>query len=452
MGVSFPIDIAPDCPFGHHNIPFGIFSTASDVGLGNQRRAGVAIGNFVLELDVLAKHGFFEGTTLSRPLGDVFLSTDLNAFATFPAADRRAVRTTIVENLTNGSSALYKDDALNTAAFVPLGKIQMHLPMTITDYTDFFCSLVHAENALRLLSLPVPQAFYEYPMGYNGRISSIAVSNTDVVRPRGFFRSPGTDHPIYQPTQQLDFEVEFGAFLASPVEAGKNVTAREAEDLIFGYVLLNDWSSRDIQKYEMHPFGPFHSKSFLTSISAWVVMPEAMSNCPCRAPPSLSSQISPTLEVDDANHGLHDVQFSVKVSRKSVNLSLSDRTLTIEISGKGAQDVDIVRSNLADAFWSHYQMIAYQSSSGCGMSTGDLLGSGTLSSPPDKIQEDSKVAGNGCLAEILACKHILPDVGGRPMQWLEDGDGLTIEGWFTAADGTKAGFGGVTGLVVPAVL
>jgi fumarylacetoacetase len=169
---------------------------------------------------------------------------------------------------------------------------------------------------MRIFGQGVPPAFYEYPMGYNGRISSIAVSGTEVVRPHGFFKPAGEDRTNYQASAQLDFEVEMGAFISLPINGPKTVTAKEAADHIFGYVLLNDWSARDIQKHEMAPFGPFHSKSFLTSISPWVVTLDALRGSRTAPPASCSSPISPVLMCDEEDHGLFDVNLFASISRK----------------------------------------------------------------------------------------------------------------------------------------
>ena len=153
-------------------------------------------------------------------------------------------------------------------------------------------------------------------MGYNGRLSSIDVSGADVVRPCGFFKASGGDRTAYQPSAQLDFEVEMGAFISAPVNAPKTITAKEAADHIFGYVLLNDWSSRDIQKHEMAPFGPLHSKSFRTSISPWIVTLDALKSSPTKLPPVVSSPVSPTLDLDQENTGVFNVDLIASVSRK----------------------------------------------------------------------------------------------------------------------------------------
>ncbi|KIX06977.1 fumarylacetoacetase [Rhinocladiella mackenziei CBS 650.93] len=421
--VSFPITIPKDSPFGLYNIPFGIFSTSPDVGLGSKPRAGAAIGEFVLELAELAKHGIFaaESETL-MPWEDIFLEPVLNSFAALPAEERRWIRSTIIQNLFNSKSLLFTDSDLNEKAFVPMDHVQMHLPMIITDYTDSFSSLIHAQN--------LPSAFTEYPMGYNGRISSIMVSRTGVRRPCGFYLSPGDSRPTFQPSKQLDFEIELGAFISKPIDFGGTVDAKTAADHIFGYVLHNDWSARDIQKYEMPPLGPLHSKGFITTISPWVVTVDALKSSTAGPPTSNSTKIHPALVADEKDHGVYDIEFNATVIRG------------------GGDPVEIVRSNFTHSYWSIPQMIAYQSSAGHGIHTGDLVASGTISSPAPELKKG--LGTYGCLLEVFAQNHVLPEVGGKPMSWLEDGDTFTIEGWFRTEDGSKGGFGGVTNLVLSA--
>lgn len=179
-------------------------------------------------------------------------------------------------------------------------------------------------QALRPFNIPIPSAFYEYPMGYNGRLSSIAISGAEVVRPCGFFRMAGDGPTKFQPCAQLDFEVEMGAFISVPVDAPKRITAKEAADHILGYVLLNDWSARDIQKHEMTPFGPLHSKSFRTSISPWVVTLDALKSSPTAPPPVVSSNVSSVLDLEDGDHGIFAIDLVANVSRMAVIRSLTN--------------------------------------------------------------------------------------------------------------------------------
>jgi len=221
-------------------------------------------------------------------------------------------------------------------------------------------------------------------MGYNGRLSSITTSGADVVRPCGFYPADGQSRPTFQPTRQLDFEIELGAFLSKPVEFGTTVDAKTAAaDHIFGYVLLNDWSARDIQKYEMPPLGPFHSKGFITTISPWIVTPEALESSKAASPRSNTTQIHPKLFSDENNHGVYDIDLRASVARKldSDPRSCVIRNADSRARGGGNAAVDIARSNLRDSYWGIPQMIAYQSSSGLGLHNGDLVAGGTISSP-----------------------------------------------------------------------
>ncbi|OKL58163.1 hypothetical protein UA08_06408 [Talaromyces atroroseus] len=424
---TFPVEVAEDCPFGIHNIPFGIYSIP-----GQARRAATVVGKWIIDLNTLVQNDVFTHADHADSLEGVFLQPVLNDFASLPLAVRQYVRLTIIENLNNAESPFYTNVKVQSQAFVPLEQAEMHMPMRLTDYTDFYSSIVHADTAGKGMNFPIPPAFWEYPMAYNGRVSSVRVSGTEVIRPKGFFLvTPSDSHVQLQPSRELDFEMEMGCFISHPVQAGEIVSAKEAQKHVFGYVLLNDWSARDIQKYEMNPFGPFHSKSFLTSISPWVVTPEALEGSLVQPVASNASVISSHLQNDPNNHAGYDIEFSVSLSRK------------------GSDPVQIVRSYLKDSYWDSLQMIAYQSSSGCGLHTGDLLGSGTNSSATPVSRDPSSPVGCGCLLEAVAANIGLPKVANESVRWLEDGDLVTMEGWFTTPDGKKGGFGPLTGLVVP---
>jgi fumarylacetoacetase len=273
-------------------------------------------------------------------------------------------------------------------------------------------------------------------MGYNGRVSSIHLSGTNVVRPSGFYPKPRAVRPTFQPTQQLDFEIELGAFISQPIPFGSTADAKTAAKHVFGYVLHNDWSARDIQKYEMPPLGPMHSKGFITTISPWVVTVEALNASKTGPPTSNSTDIHPSLVADEDDHGVYDIEFSATVARRKSSTS------AVEV-------VELIRSNYAYSYWSIPQQIAYQSSSGHGIATGDLIASGTISSPAPDVK--TGLGTYGCLLEVHAQKHVLPEVAGGEMAWLEDGDRFSIEGWFDGEDGTRCGFGGLVNVVMPAV-
>ncbi|KIV92636.1 fumarylacetoacetase [Exophiala mesophila] len=433
MGVRYPITVPERCPFTLQNIPFGIFSLEDTQDQESTLRAGSAIGDFVLDLHTLAQYGGFEAVGISRSSVNVFSGPNLNSFAALPAADRARVRLLIIDLLSQSESMLFQNAELNNKAFILKDHVTMHVPMAITDYSDSFGSLIHANNTLGPFGFPMPQSWFHYPMAYNGRTGGVEVSGNDIIRPSGLFPDPITGKVILQPSRQLDFEIGIGMFVGKPVEKGETITAQEASDHIFGLVLHNDWSARDHQKFEMAPLGVFHSKSFSTSISPWVVTLDALQACVAPPPPSNLTEIHPMLRCDDKNTGMFDVDLPATVSRN------------------GGLGVEITRSNHKDEYWSLTQMLAYHSLNGCGLKTGDLISTGTISSP----QHDSRAqyrgpATNGCLTEVFALGNTLPEVGGKPMSWLEDGDRLTIEGWFRARDGTQAGFGPLTSLIRPA--
>ena len=285
-------------------------------------------------------------------------------------------------------------------------------------------------------------------MGYNGRVSSIRPSGTDVRRPSGFYPNEGDERPTFQSSRQLDFEIEIGAFICKRVEFGDTVDAKVAADHIFGYVLHNDWSARDIQKYEMPPLGPMHSKGFLTTISLWVVTPDALEYSKAGPPISNGTHIHPALVADDKNHGVYDIELTASVYSYALINPLNLGVLAKSFLGDCGDPVDIIKSNFSYSYWSIPQMIAYQSSTGHGLNVGDLVASGTISSPVPEVK--SGLGTYGCLLEALAQRHELPKVSGRAMEWLEDGDVFTIEGQFETCDGGRGGFGGVSSMVLPA--
>ena len=219
-------------------------------------------------------------------------------------------------------------------------------------------------------------------MAYNGRTGGVEVSGNDIIRPSGLFPDPITGKVILQPSRQLDFEIGIGMFVGKPVEKGETITAQEASDHIFGLVLHNDWSARDHQKFEMAPLGVFHSKSFSTSISPWVVTLDALQACVAPPPPSNLTEIHPMLRCDDKNTGMFDVDLPATVSRRFSYL-ISDPLADWSL-GNGGLGVEITRSNHKDEYWSLTQMLAYHSLNGCGLKTGDLISTGTISSPVSK--------------------------------------------------------------------
>ncbi|KAK4893282.1 hypothetical protein LTR27_008405 [Elasticomyces elasticus] len=228
----------------------------------------------------------------------------------------------------------------------------------------------------------------------------------------------------------MDFEIELGAFISKPVSFGTSVNARQAAACVFGYVLHNDWSARDVQKYEMPPLGPMHSKGFVTTISPWIVTVEALEHCRTEPPVSNNTSIHESLMADEVDHGVYDIELGASITRH------------------GSEPTKIVQTNYKHSYWSVPQQIAYQSSSGQSIRTGDLVASGTISSPAPVVK--TGLGTYGCLLEVFAQMHTLPTVGGSAMAWLEDGDTVTFEGSFKTADGSNGGFGGLANRILPA--
>ena len=412
------IDVAPYSHFPIQNLPFGIFKPAN-----GPARVGVAIGEFVLDLAVLEERGHFRAPEIGD--GAVFSTDALNAFLALDRPAWRKVRE-IIQHLLNSETATLRDDAeLRASAFHPQTEVTMQLPARIGDYTDFYSSYHHAHNVGTMLRGPENALMPNWkwlPVAYHGRASSIVVSGTDVRRPHGQIKPPDAATPMFGPTRSFDYELET-AFLIGPGNPlGTPIAIDKAIDHIFGLVLMNDWSARDVQAWEYQPLGPFLAKNFSTSISPWVVMLEALE--PFRKPlPTQDPEPLPYLS-------------TTKDFTYDINLEAHLQTGTL------SEPHVITRTNFQNLYWSIAQQLAHHTVNGCNLQPGDLLASGTISGPT----EDSR----GCMLELTwrgANPLTLPN--GETRKWLEDGDRLTITGW-AQGDGYRVGFGEVTGRILPA--
>ncbi len=394
---------APDSPFPLNNLPFGVFS------LGDAPRCGAAIGDQVLDLAALQAQG------LLPPCG--FEEPALNGFMAQGPARWAEVRATLTALLAEGAQSDLG------AALHPLDTITLHLPFRVSEYTDFYAGRQHAYNVGCMFRGPenaLPPNWLHMPIGYNGRASTVVVSGTDIRRPLGQRKPPGADVPDFGPCRRLDFELELGAVVGTPTVMGERLSVDQADQAIFGYVLLNDWSARDIQAWEYQPLGPFQAKAFATTISPWVVTAEALSPFRC-ATPAREVPLLPHLA--DTGPMLFDIDLSV---------SLSAHGETAEIS----------RTNYREMYYSAAQQLAHHSSSGCAMRTGDLLGSGTISGPaPDSF---------GSLLELSWGGERPLDLPFGQRSFLEDGDTVTLSG-HAGGDGYRIGFGDCTGRILPAL-
>ncbi|KAI5791921.1 hypothetical protein EDC01DRAFT_101658 [Geopyxis carbonaria] len=406
------IDIPADSDFTLANIPFGIFSTPSNP----RPRVGTIVGDTIIDLSTLS---------LSFPLHpsappSIFASPTLAPFAALPKPIRTAVRSAL-QHILHTTPA-----ASPTASLLPhlhsAAAATLHLPFAIGDYTDFYAGLHHARTVgtlFRGAAAALQPNYLHLPVGYHGRASSVVPSGTQVVRPRG--QLPPAP-PTWAPTQKLDFELELGCFIAGGNVLGTPVPAGKAADLVFGYVLVNDWSARDVQAWEYVPLGPFTAKSFATTISPWVVMPEALAaaRVPAMARPAESAELLPYLrEGGEGGAG-----------------GVLDVNLTVDING-----VPVTKTRGRHVLWSFEQMVAQQTVGGCNLRTGDLLASGTIS---------GEGAGEaGCLLEATRNgERAVKLGGGEERMWIEDGDEVEIRGWWGEGDG-RVGFGECRGVVVP---
>ena len=410
------IDVAADSDFPIQNLPYGVFSTPSSA----QKRVGVAIGDFVLDLAALESEGL-----LKTGAEGVFAQGALNAFMALGPQAWSATRARISELLRHDAATLRDNAALRKRALLPRNEVQLHMPFAVAGYTDFYSSKEHATNVgimFRGKDNALQPNWLHIPIAYNGRASTVVVSGTPIIRPQGQLKPPSADVPSFGPCKRLDFELEMGVVVGGASQMGDRLTEAQASEMIFGFVLLNDWSARDIQQWEYVPLGPFQAKAFGTSISPWVVTREALE--PFRvAGPTQDPTPLPYLQQKGANN--------------------YDLNLDVELRANGAKDyARIARTNFKYMYWSSVQQLVHHASGGCAMNVGDLLGSGTISGP-EKDQRGSllEISWNG--SEPID----LP--GGVKRTFFEDGDSLSIRGW-CQSDGYRIGFGEVEGTILPA--
>jgi fumarylacetoacetase len=412
------IEVAPDSHFPIQNLPFGVFKPAQ-----GGARVGVAIGDLVLDLAVLEELGHFRSPEFGQT--PVFNEGALNSLLSLGRPAWSKARETIQHLLKDDTATLRDDAELRTRAFHAQKEVTMQLPARIGDYTDFYSSFHHAHNVgtmLRGAENALMPNWKWLPVAYHGRASSIVVSGTDVRRPHGQIKPPDAAAPIFGPSRSFDYELET-AFLIGPGNPlGTPIPADRAPDHIFGLVLMNDWSARDIQAWEYQPLGPFLAKNFCTSISPWVVTLDALE--PFRKPLPIQDP-EPLAYLRRPNDFSFDIQLEAQLE-----------------TDKLAQPHVITRTNFQNLYWSISQQLAHHTVNGCNLQPGDLLASGTISGPTEESR--------GCMLELTwrgANPLALPN--GEARKWLEDGDRLTITGW-AQGGGYRVGFGEVTGRILPA--
>ncbi|EXJ68283.1 fumarylacetoacetase [Cladophialophora psammophila CBS 110553] len=411
--------------FSLANLPFGIISTASK----STPHPAVAIGEHCLDLQEFAASGAFSSLGFDV---SCFSKPTLNDFAALGRPVHRSVRKYLqdvfVEN-TSLASVLQSNKPLQGKCLIPREQVEMHTPMHIGDYTDFYAGKNHAFNVGCLFRGPdnaLQPNYTHLPVGYHGRASSVVISGTPITRPNGqILENPAATPkiPIFSACRRLDIELELGAFLCKGNKMGTNIPISEAADYIFGFVLLNDWSARDIQAWEYVPLGPFLAKNFGSTISPWVVLTDALEPFRCKGIPN-ETNLLPYLQ-EKAENNVYDIR------------------LQVDITPESGSTTTILNSNGRNLLFSFPQMLAHHSIGGCPMAVGDLLGSGTISG--------TEAGTEGSMLEITkGGKESIKLNGGVERKFLEDGDTITMYGVCGTEESGLVGFGECSGKILPA--
>jgi len=407
------VETARGSDFPIQNLPLGVFS------VGNRRRhACVAIGDFVLDLTELADLLDEEWRgDLSQPV--------LNAWLARGPEAQSALRERLQELL---SDERYRDDL--EPQLIGQTEVRMHLPCVVGDYTDFYVGIHHATNVGKQFRPDNPLLpNYKYvPIGYHGRASSVRVSGEPVIRPNGQRKAPDADAPEYGPSRRLDYELELGLWVGRGNDLGQTIPIDEADGHIAGWCLLNDWSARDIQAWEYQPLGPFLAKNFMTSVSPWIVTGDALDPFRVAMPARANGDPDPLPYLQGGPDSAFEIQLEATLS-------------TAKMREEGLPAQRLSRGTASSAmYWSAAQIITHHASNGCNLQSGDLIGTGTLSTDSD--------SGLGSLLEISrGGKEPIELPGGEKRAFLEDGDEVTLRAWCEAEGAVRIGFGECVGRV-----
>ncbi len=389
--------------FPPSNLPYGIFSKSNQ----DAARVGIAIGDHVLDLAAVA-------AATDHQHAAAFATGSLNAFLALGRPVWSQTRARVTELLTDETHRTSVEPHL-----LPRDAVRLHMPFEVGDYVDFYSSQHHAENLSRILrpeNPALPAAWRHLPIGYHGRAGTVVVSGTDIVRPSGQRKAPNESTPTYGPSQRLDIEAEVGFVVGTPSQLGEPIHVDGFAEHVFGIVLVNDWSARDIQAFEYVPLGPFLGKSFATSVSPWVVPLDALADARV-SPPARDPEPLPYLRDAPGDPWGLD--------------------LNLEVTWNGTV---VSRPPFAEMYWTPAQQLAHLTANGASVRTGDLYASGTVSGPArDQRGSLIELAWNGADPVRLA--------DGGPRAFLEDGDTVTISGWAPGVGGVRIGLGEVTGTV-----
>ncbi|KIF76149.1 fumarylacetoacetase [Streptomyces sp. 150FB] len=400
-----PLEPAEGDPFGPHNLPYGVFSTADEPA---RRRLGVRIGDQVLDAGAAAR-------ALGSPYEKLLAQPSLGPLMAAGRTAWRDVRRALTAWVTVPAHRKDVEPLLH-----PLGSVTMHLPYEVADYVDFYASEHHATNVGRIFrpdGLALPVNWKHLPIGYHGRAGTVVVSGTEVARPSGQRKAPADPAPVFGPSVKLDIEAEVGFVVGTPSVQGSAVELASFRDHVFGLSLLNDWSARDIQAWEYVPLGPFLGKSFATSVSAWVTPLEALDAARI-APPARTERLLPYLDdTDEEEPGGLDLRLSIALNGQVIS-----------------------EPPFSTMYWTAAQQLTHMTVNGASLRTGDLFASGTVSGP-DR-------AGYGSLLELTWNGTEPLELPGGKRTFLEDGDEVTMTAWAPGPDGTRVGLGEVTGRIV----
>jgi len=415
--MSF-IEVSPDSHFSIQNLPYGVFSTPENA----QHRIGVAIGDQILDLSVVKS--LFNGPILSQSQ-DAFDKPVLNDFMALGYGAWKEARARLQELLGTSCDDLKENAELRTNAFVPMESATMYLPANIGDYTDFYSSIHHATNVgimFRGKDNALMPNWRHLPVGYHGRASSVVVSGTPVRRPMGQMRPDEAAPPVFGPCKLLDFELEMAFFCGPSNKMGQPIPVDKAHEHIFGMVVMNDWSARDIQKWEYVPLGPFLGKNFGTSISPWIVTMDALQPFIVA---NMEQEPKPLAYLQHNDNYNFDINLEVKLKVDGLDTPSS-----------------ISKSNYKYMYWTPKQQLAHHTVTGCNTQPGDLMASGTISGPTEQEY--------GSMLELCwKGTKTIELGGGETRKFLKDGDEVIMTG-YCQGDGYRVGFGEVTGKVLPA--
>ncbi len=406
------LDIPEDSDFSIYNLPFGIFSTKEKT-----KRVGVAIGDQIVDVSAVASLKHFK--KLEIPM-ECLLNDTLNSFIALGKKKTNGVRKIIQELLLKGSRKLRNKEGV----FVSQRSARMHLPIAVGDYTDFYSSIEHATNVgimFRGKENALMPNWKHIPVGYHGRASSIVVSGENIRRPKGQSKAKDAKKPSFGPSKRLDMELEMGFVVGKATKLGNPIAVDKANNHIFGMVLFNDWSARDIQAWEYVPLGPFLGKSFASSISAWVVTMEALEYFRVNGPRQ-SPAVLPYLKTKDKQN--IDIKLEVGLTPPRGNENI------------------ICKSNYKYMYWSQAQQLAHHTINGCNVNVGDLMASGTISG------KDESSYGSMLELAWMGTKPIKLD-DGTTRVFFNDGDTVTLRG-YCEKEGVRVGFGEVKAKILPA--